>query len=209
MLTRPDLAWDLARGLTAMPRAVFLDRDGVLIEDVDLLVREHQIQLLPGVPAALQQLKAAGFRLVVVSNQTVVARGLATELDVRRLQAAVAQAIVARGGPDLDGFYFCPHHPNATLPAYRIDCPCRKPRPGLLRQAALDGQLELSASFMVGDRLTDVAAGKRAGCRTIWLRTGQHLAPLIQTAEPLEPNLVPNFTCDTLAAAARWIHEAP
>jgi D-glycero-D-manno-heptose 1,7-bisphosphate phosphatase len=181
--------------------AVFLDRDGVLVEDAGLLTEASQIRVLPGAVEGLSLLRRAGFRLVVVSNQAVVARGLLTEAEVVSLHGEVEAAL---GTPPLDGFYFCPHHPKATLPTYRMACACRKPSPGMLLQAASDLGLDLAASFMVGDRPTDLIAGERAGCRTIWVQTGQHDAPLIETGEVLDPPR-PDFICENLAAAARWI----
>jgi D-glycero-D-manno-heptose 1,7-bisphosphate phosphatase len=190
-------------------RAAFLDRDGVLIEDVDWLIRPAQIRVLPGVPQALRRLAQAGFRLIVATNQPIVARGLATEADLEMLHAAIAAHLTAAGAPPLDRFYFCPHHPRATLPAYRLICDCRKPRPGLLLRAAADLGLDLRASFMVGDRPTDIAAGAAAGCRTVLVQTGKHLLPPIQTAEPMDPLLKPDWTCPNLPAAAEWILNNP
>src|SRR5438094_4831233 len=148
---------------TSMRRAVFLDRDGVLIEDVNLLTKREQIRIMPGVAQALERLKQAGFALVVVSNQTVVARGLASEEDVRGINVYLQQLLVQTGGPSLDGWYFCPHHPNATLAGYRMACECRKPGTGMLRQAAQEHDLYLLKSFAVGDRMTDIIAGARVG----------------------------------------------
>lgn len=186
-------------------RAVFLDRDGVLIEDVHLLTRADDIRVLPGVPEALQQLHGAGLQLIVVTNQTVVARGLCTEHDVTALQHEVDLRLRHSGAPPLDAFYFCPHHPNATLAEYRIACECRKPRAGLLLRAAAERGIDLANSFLVGDRMTDIAAGACAGCRTVWVQTGCHSAPLIQTLDPLDPNLQPDYICPGLQEAARWI----
>ena len=188
-----------------MTKAVFIDRDGVLIEDVDLLTDPAQIRILDGIPQTLNRLKHADFELIVVTNQTVIARGLATEQDVRRINARVEQLIEQAGGPRLDGCYFCPHHPNATLPAYRTDCDCRKPRPGLLLRAADERAIDLRASFLVGDRITDIIAGARAGCRTILVETGKHLSPPIETAEPLDRTIRPDHICADLNAAANWI----
>ena len=188
--------------------AIFLDRDGVLVEDVDLLVDKTKIRILAGVATGLQSLKQTGYKLIVVSNQPVVARGLLDEPGVLALQEEVNRCLTAAGGPNLDAFYFCPHHPNATLPAYRLDCDCRKPKPGLLLRAAREHGLDLSRSFMIGDRITDIIAGSRAGCRTILVKTGKHLAPPIQTSDPLDTSLQPNFTCLDLPAATRWILEA-
>ncbi len=186
-------------------RAVFLDRDGVLVEDAGLLTRAADFRLLPGVPAALTALKNAGFRLVVVTNQTIVARGLATEQDVVTLNAHLQRLLTQAGAPPLDGCYFCPHHPKATLPAYRVDCECRKPKPGLLLRAAQEHGLDLGSSFAVGDRITDIIAGARAGCRTILVQTGRHTEAPIETAEPLDTSIQPDHTCADLPGAAAWI----
>jgi D-glycero-D-manno-heptose 1,7-bisphosphate phosphatase len=142
--------------------------------------------------------------LVAITNQTVVARGLATLEEVAAVHARVDELIRRDGGPALDGWYVCPHHPEATDPAYRIACECRKPRPGLIVQAAEDHAIDLGRSFMVGDRITDVVAGHAAGCSTIQLRRGAHLAPPIVTVDPL-PQLEPDRRCDCLAEAAEWI----
>ena len=188
-------------------QAVFLDRDGVLVEDVEQLTNASQIRILPGVPRALTLLRESGFRLVVVSNQAVVARGVATEQQVRELQSVVERMIEREGGPKLDGFYFCPHHPKATLAAYRADCECRKPQPGMLVRASKELGLDLPSSFMLGDRITDIIAGARVGCRTVLVQTGQHLAPPIETSQPLDLSIQPGFVCADLPAAAQWIME--
>jgi D-glycero-D-manno-heptose 1,7-bisphosphate phosphatase len=186
-------------------RAMFLDRDGVLIEDAGLLTHADEIRVFPGVPEALERLKQAGFALVVISNQAVVARGLLTETQVAELEREVE----ARLGTKLDGFYFCPHHPQATLPEYRTQCDCRKPRPGLIFQAARELGLDLPGSFMVGDRPTDLLAGVRAGCRTIWVQTGQHTAAPIQTSEESAPPPEPDHICAGFPEAVAWILEHP
>jgi D-glycero-D-manno-heptose 1,7-bisphosphate phosphatase len=184
--------------------AVLLDRDGVLIEDVDLLVRPDQIRVLDGVPNALGRLAAAGFALVVVTNQTIVARGLAEEDELAALNDAVEAELHGAGAPGLDGFYVCPHHPSATVERYRVDCECRKPRPGLVLRAAAELGLDLGASTLVGDRLSDVAAGAAAGCATVRVRTGAHDAPAIETPVDLS-SVTPDFECADLAEAAEWI----
>lgn len=188
-----------------MNRAVFLDRDGVLIEDVHLLTKPEQVVILPGVPGALRALGQAGFKLVVMTNQPVVARGLARESDVEAVHVYLQALLQKAGAPPLDGIYFCPHHPNATLPSYRLDCDCRKPKPGLLLRAAAELSLDLGSSFAVGDRITDVMAGARAGCRTVLVQTGKHAEPPIETSEPLDREIKPDYTGADLAAAADWI----
>ena len=193
----------------ARNRAVFLDRDGVLIEDVGLLTAASQIRILEGAPLALRRCKEAGFHLLVVSNQTVIARGLATEAEVEKINAAINQRLIQAGAPPIERFYVCPHHPNATLPAYRADCQCRKPRPGLFLSGVADFALDPGASFAVGDRMTDIVSGAKAGCRTVLVRTGQHLAPQIESPEPMEPAIQPDWTCANLPEAAEWILSRP
>lgn len=191
-----------------MRHAVFLDRDGVLVRDAGPLTRASQIELLPGVAPALLALKRADFALIVVSNQTVVARGLLDEAGVIALQAAVERAIVEQGGPKLDAFYFCPHHPAASLPALRRDCACRKPAPGLLLRGAAEHDIALEHSFMLGDRPSDVAAGQRAGCATILLRSGAHGAPPIEVSGGFEV-CEPDYEVDTLVEAAERVLSRP
>jgi D-glycero-D-manno-heptose 1,7-bisphosphate phosphatase len=186
-------------------RVVFLDRDGVLVEDVHLLINPNHIHILEGVPSALSRLKCAGFQLIVVSNQAVVARGLMTEEDVQQLNHEISIRLVKNGAPLLDGFYYCPHHPNATLPTYRYSCDCRKPRPGMLLRAAQEHDLDLRSSFLVGDRITDIIAGAKAGCRTILLETGAHRAAAIETPERIDETVNADFSCDSLLKAAEWI----
>ena len=190
-----------------MHHAVILDRDGVLIEDVHLLTQPKDIHIMTGVPQALKMLRAAGFQLIVVSNQTVISRGLATEEEVRALNAECQRLVEQAGGPRIDAFYFCPHHPHATVPAYRVDCACRKPRPGLMLCAAREHEFDLRGSFVVGDRITDIIAGALAGCRTVLVQTGAHLAPLIETNEPLDLSILPDRTSANLVEAAQWIVE--
>ena len=193
------------RSASSSQPAVFFDRDGVLIEDRGLLVDPAEIRVLDGVSDALQRLHEASYRLIVVTNQAVVARGLITLFQLDAFHAEMRRLLQLSDAPPLDAVYYCPHHPEATLPEYRLACQCRKPRPGLLLQAADDHNLDLKASFMIGDRRTDIAAGAAAGCRTVLVETGQHDAPPIVTIDPLEDSCRPDYTCPDLAAAADWI----
>jgi D-glycero-D-manno-heptose 1,7-bisphosphate phosphatase len=187
--------------------AVFLDRDGVIIEDIHLLTQRSEIRLYDDAPGAIRVLRQAGFKVIVVSNQPVVARGLATEVEVREINEAIQTLLMQAGGSPVDAFYFCPHHPNATLPDYRVVCDCRKPRPGLILQAAHEHNLHLPASYMIGDRLTDILAGQAAGCRTILIQTGMHTAQPIETSEPIDLSAQPDFICANLGQAATYILE--
>jgi D-glycero-D-manno-heptose 1,7-bisphosphate phosphatase len=185
--------------------AVFLDRDGILLEDRGLLTRSEDLRVLPGAPHALRRLKGAGFRLIVVSNQAVVARGLISEQQLAEIHVEMGRMLAAAGAPPLDAIYCCPHHPNATLPEYRVECECRKPRPGLLLRAAREHGLDLAASFFVGDRITDIIAGVRAGCRTVLVESPATAAPPIVTSEPIDESLLPDYVCLDLQAATDWI----
>jgi D-glycero-D-manno-heptose 1,7-bisphosphate phosphatase len=176
-----------------------------LIRDVGLLTREEDIHVYKDVPIALKQLKENGYCLIVVSNQAVVARGLLTETEMWSLNQQVNKAIVKAGGPDPDAFYYCPHHPNATLDAYRLDCDCRKPRPGMILQAAREHNIDLNTSFLVGDRITDIIAGYHAGCRTILVQSWQHKSPPIQTTESIDLSIQPDYTCMRFKQAAKWM----
>ena len=188
-----------------MNAAIFLDRDGVLIEDVHLLTNREKIQILSYVPEALLLLNRAGYQIIVVSNQTVVSRGMATEDEVQLINDHMQNLLINAGAPLFDGIYFCPHHPNATLLSYRTVCECRKPEPGLLFQAAREHAIDLSASIMVGDRITDIIAGNRAGCRTVLVQTGKHNLPPIETNEPLDELVQPDYMCLDLLQAAKWV----
>lgn len=154
-----------------MRPAVFLDRDGTLIAEVGHLGDPDGVELLPGVPEALRRLRDAGFALVVVTNQAGVARGLFTEEAVRAVNARVAE-VLGEEELWLDGWYFCPHHPDLTGA-----CRCRKPEPGMLRKAATELGLRLEDSWMVGDHPGDAEAGWRAGARPVIVRTGHGLLP--------------------------------
>ena len=150
-------------------RAVFVDRDGVLIRDVDHLTRASQIEILPGAPESLRRLRDAGWLVVVVTNQSVVARGLVTEEQLREIHRALEAQLRARDAA-VDAIYYCPHHPKGAVAIYRTVCDCRKPEPGMLLRAAADLAIDLRESVMVGDADSDIEAGRRAGCRTVLLR---------------------------------------
>ena len=184
--------------------ALFLDRDGVVIREVDLLTQVRQVELLAGVPQAIERAQRAGWAVVAVSNQTVVARGLCSEADVRAIHQHIDELLIATGCAALDGWYFCPHHPQADVAEYRRRCSCRKPKAGLLERAAKELGLDLATSVMVGDRPSDVAAGLAAGCETILVRCGAHEAPpIVGMVEHREVR--PALVCRDLASAVSSI----
>lgn len=179
-----------------MPRpAVFLDRDGTLIEEVGYLADPDGAVLLPGVAPACRRLAEAGYALVVVSNQGGVAKGLFDEDAIRAVNARTAELLAAAGAPPMDGWYWCPHHPD-----FSDACKCRKPAAGMLRAAGRDLGLDLEASWMVGDHPVDAGAARAAGARPILVRTGFRLLP--GADEDPGPD-VP--VVDDLPAAARLI----
>ncbi|MFA6107639.1 MAG: D-glycero-beta-D-manno-heptose 1,7-bisphosphate 7-phosphatase [Candidatus Latescibacterota bacterium] len=182
--------------------AVFLDRDGTLNREVDHLHRVDDLELLPGTATALACLREAGFLLVVVTNQSAVARGLLTVPALEEIHAELQRRLAAAGAR-LDALYYCPHHPDEGDPPFRCRCDCRKPAPGLLHRAAADLGIDLTASYMVGDTRSDLEAGWAAGCRTVLVRTGYGSATL-QEAGPELLDRVDHVAAD-LAAAARWI----
>lgn len=190
--------------MTADPRApggrpaVFLDRDGTINIEKDYLWRIEDFEFIPGAPEAIRSLNEAGFAVVVVSNQSGVARGYFGIPEVERLHAHMIREL-QRQGARIDGVYFCPHHPEQGAGAFRVDCQCRKGRPGMLLQAAHELGLDLAASYMVGDKWADVEAGRSAGCRSLLVRTGHGEAQLRSRA----PGDVPVF--DSLPEAVDHI----
>jgi D-glycero-D-manno-heptose 1,7-bisphosphate phosphatase len=152
-------------------RTVFLDKDGTLVEDVPYNVDPAAIRLAAGAAAGLPALQAAGYRLVVVSNQSGVAHGYFAEEALAGVERRIRELLAEFGVP-LAGFYYCPHHPEGVNHRYARVCLCRKPNPGLLLQAAADDGIDLRQSWLIGDILDDVEAGQRAGCKTILLDNG-------------------------------------
>jgi D-glycero-D-manno-heptose 1,7-bisphosphate phosphatase len=157
--------------MTTLQPAVFLDRDGVIIEDAHYLGDRYRVRLIPGSAEAIAALNRAGWPVVVVTNQSGVGRGLFTVVHVEGVHAHLA-GLLATFGARVDAFHYCPHHPEAEVEAYRADCDCRKPRPGMLLAAAAALGLDLARSWMVGDRASDLEAGAAVGCRTVLVRTG-------------------------------------
>jgi D-glycero-D-manno-heptose 1,7-bisphosphate phosphatase len=153
-----------------MQRAVFIDRDGTINEERDYLFRTEDFDFIPGVPKAIRLLNEAGFLVIVVTNQSGVARGYYTEEDVHLLHRHIARQL-EKSGARVDAWYYCPHHP-AGRGSYALPCRCRKPLPGMLLEAARRFDIDLESSVMVGDKLVDLEAGAAAGCRSVLVRTG-------------------------------------
>ncbi|MHC4944347.1 MAG: D-glycero-beta-D-manno-heptose 1,7-bisphosphate 7-phosphatase [Planctomycetota bacterium] len=155
-----------------MPRpAVFLDRDGVIIEEKDYLSEPSQVSLLSGAAKAIARVNSATIPVVVITNQSGVARGFFPESRIPEIHARL-DALLAEQGARIDAYYYCPHHPTKGDLPYLKKCDCRKPEPGLLYMAAEELDLDLEQSFMIGDKPSDLQAGARAGCRSILVKTG-------------------------------------
>ena len=183
-------------GISRQRRAVFLDKDGTLVEDVPYNVDPALLRFMPHALEAMHLLIEAGYLLILVSNQPGIAHGRFDHAALARLQAAISRLLFDEG-VRLDGFYFCPHSPAPDSPSR--GCQCRKPAAGLLHQAAADYDIDLARSWMLGDILDDVEAGRRAGCRTILLDVGN------ETLWQMGPLRTPHHRCADLLAAAEII----
>jgi len=178
-------------------KAAFVDRDGVITVDSGFLHRVEDLVFLPGAIEGLQRLQAAHYLLVVITNQSGIARGFYTEADYLRLTGHMQQRLSA-AGVQLSAVEYCPHLPDAQIARYRVDCDCRKPLPGMLRRAAAALNIDMASSVLVGDRAIDVQAGRSAGVGRCWLvRSGVALSPSdIELADAV---------FDDLAACARQL----
>jgi D-glycero-D-manno-heptose 1,7-bisphosphate phosphatase len=181
-------------------RALFLDRDGTLVHARHYPSRPEELVLYDGVGLQLRLLQQAGFRLVLITNQSGIARGFFTEADLGRMHEHLAREL-ARFGVRLDGVYFCPHHPDGAVRELAMACECRKPRPGMLLRAAAEMEVDLRRSWFVGDILDDAEAGNRAGCRTVLVDLGTE-------ASPMNPMRQPDFVARDTGHALRIVRAA-
>lgn len=155
-----------------MNRAVFLDRDGVITQEPPhYAYRLSHLELIAKSADAIRLLNENGFMVIIASNQAGIAYGYYGEDDATRFNQALAQKL-AEEGAHIDALYVCPHHPEAKIDRYRLECDCRKPKPGMLKMAEKALEIDLKQSFMIGDKLIDIEAGKSARCRTILVKTG-------------------------------------
>jgi D,D-heptose 1,7-bisphosphate phosphatase len=176
-------------------KAIFLDKDGTLVEDIPYNVEPRRITLASGAGPALRLLSRLDYRFYVVSNQGGIAHGRFGEDAMHRVRDRISD-LLFRENLALEGFYFCPHDPAGSVPFYAVQCECRKPLPGMLLKAAREHDIDLSASWMVGDILHDVEAGNRAGCRTVLIDNGN------ETEWRLGPGRIPTRMAPDLYAAA-------
>jgi len=166
--------------------AVFLDRDGTMIEDVGYLDRLERLKLFPYTIDAVRVLNRAGFEVVVVTSQAGVANGMVTEEFLAEAHARISREVREAGG-SIGGYYYCPHLPYASVAQYRTDCECRKPKPGMILAAAKDLSLDLPRSFVVGDRWRDIEMGQAAGVKGVLVETGYGKSEAARRPSSVEP----------------------
>ena len=183
--------------------AVFLDRDGTISEDVGLVFRPEQLRLIDGAGEALRLLQSAGAKLVLTTNQPVVARALVDEAGLALIHDRL-KALLANEGVHLDAIFYCPHHPEthhpeAADPRYRRECNCRKPKPGMLLDAAASLDIDMASSYMIGDSTRDVSAARSAGCSPVLVETGS------AGMDGVCPDVAADAVVADILAAAKWI----
>lgn len=184
--------------MTEKRKAIFLDKDGTLIPDVPYNVNPDLITLQPGVIEGLQLLKDNGYIFIVISNQAGVARGYFKYEKLGNVKDKL-NLLLNKEGIQIEGYYFCPHHPLGKVPEYAFACRCRKPEPGMILQAAKDLEIDRDKSWMIGDILNDVEAGNRAGCKTVLLDIGNETEWIEGTFR------TPTFAASSFLQAARFI----
>jgi len=177
--------------------AIFLDKDGTLIPDIPYNVDPDRITLSDGAEIALRSFHNSGYKLIVISNQSGVARGYFSEIALAKVEQRLRTLL---NEIPLTGFYYCPHHPQGSIIEYAIDCNCRKPKPGLILQAAQTHHIDLARSWMIGDILNDVEAGRNAGCKTILIDNGN------ETEWIRSPQRSPHHKVSNLLEAAQIIN---
>jgi len=185
--------------------AIFLDRDGTINEEVGYIESLDKLVIIPAAFEAIRLINLSGFKAVVVTNQSGIAKGLFSEVFVRKTHEQL-QAALKQKGAAIDAFYYCPHHPTEGDPPYQQVCDCRKPGPGLFLQAARDMSIDLAGSFMIGDRYRDMEAAHRAGVKGVLVKTGFGMDVLENIGPDQEtPEGKPDFIAENILQAVHWI----
>ncbi|MEM0465188.1 MAG: HAD family hydrolase [Candidatus Pacearchaeota archaeon] len=190
-----------------MKKAIFLDRDGVLIEETGEYISKKQDMKIISVTETLKKLKSKGYLLVVVTNQAAIARGIITEEDLKEMNNFLNECLEKT----IDAFYYCPHHPEVypDIPEYakkyRVKCNCRKPLPGLLLKASKEMNIDLKKSYMIGDMISDIIAGKSAGCKTIMIESINN-KKIISSHIPIDVNTRADFYVKNLNEVLKYIN---
>lgn len=160
--------------MSTKPKAAFFDRDGVINRDVGYLYRIEDLRFLEGAREALAYLAGLGYKIIIVTNQSGIARGYYTVADMEKLHAYMIREIEAAGGR-VDRIYYCPHHKEGKVREYAIDCQCRKPKPGMVLRALEEFDLDVSKSFLIGDSVRDIEAAESAGIKGFLFKGGSLL----------------------------------
>jgi len=189
---------------TSSRRAVFLDRDGTVADEVGYVNHASRLRLLPRSAEAVRRIRAAGFLAVIVTNQAGVARDYFEEFVVAQTHDRL-KALLAAEGTAVDGIYYCPHHPREGVAPYRQECDCRKPRPGMLKQAAEDLGIDLGRSYMVGDGIVDIGAARAAGVVPVMVLTGYGRGHFEHRRSTWKEQ--PEHVAEDLLDAVEWILE--
>ncbi|MCX5750060.1 MAG: D-glycero-beta-D-manno-heptose 1,7-bisphosphate 7-phosphatase [Candidatus Saganbacteria bacterium] len=184
-----------------MHKAVFLDKDGTINEDLGYINDPRDLKLIPGSAEAIKMLNDAGYKVIVISNQSGIARGYIQENMIQTLNKILHKHIL-NGGGHVDSIYYCPHHPEIGLHPYKKNCDCRKPSPGMLKRGAKEHGIDLSQSYMIGDRVSDIEAGKNAGCKTILTLTGYGKE---EQKALHEKQITPDHVAKDLLEAVKWV----
>ena len=185
-----------------MNKAVFLDRDGTINEEMGYINHVSRFKIFKFVPEAIKILNNAGYLVIVVTNQSGLARGYFDENLINMLHASLLKKVQKKSAK-IDAIYFCPHHPTEGIQRYRINCDCRKPKPGMIKQAQKEFDINLNKSIMIGDRYKDVEFGKQLGLKTIMVLTGYGLGEY--TFQRHLWNEQPDLVCNNLLEAAQII----
>lgn len=185
-------------------RAIFMDRDGTVCDEVGYVNHVGRLRLLPRSAEAIRLANEAGFQTVLVTNQAGVARGYFDEDLVHEVHDRLRH-LLAEAGARLDGIYYCPHHPEVGAPAYRRECDCRKPRPGMLRRAREEMGIDLAASYVVGDTVKDLGVARGVGATAVLVLTGYGRGELEHQSHAW--TVQPDHVAEDLLDAVRWILE--
>lgn len=180
-----------------MSKAVFLDRDGTINCEVNILSDVKQLRLMRGVADAIKKINNLGFLVIVITNQAVVARGLITENELADIHKSLTNRLL-KSGAKLDAIYYCPHHPQANIKKYRKECVCRKPNTGMIERAIKNFKIDIKKSFLVGDTTGDILTGQRAKLKTILVKTGY-------AGKDKKFNINPDFVAKNLNEAVNII----
>lgn len=191
-----------------MEKVIFLDRDGTINEEVNYLYKPEDMHLLPGVPEAIRLLKEDGFKIVVITNQAGIARGYYSCEDVERLHEYL-NSMLEPVGAKIDRFYYCPHHPVHGIGIYKKECTCRKPGIGMFEMAEKEFPIDKNHSYMIGDKLLDVEAGRNYGIKGILVGTGYGKTERQELEQIGAPSTCPPYDAyaESLMEAARYIVE--